>query len=306
VVAAGGGPSAGRYTARVELGAVGIWGGGPWRVDDQAAEASEVAAELEELGFGAIWVSGGQQPGLSVRFRKLLDGTSRIVVATGILNIWLTGADEIARAVAELEAAHPDRFLLGLGVSHAPLVERGGHTYTRPYSRMRAWLEDLDRSEPTVPADRRVLAALGPKMLTLAAERSAGAHPYFVPVEHTDVARRLLGEGPVLAPEQAVVLEADPERARRIARAHTEGYLAMPNYTGNLRSLGFGDDDLRGGGSDRLVDAVVAWGDDEAVLRRVREHHQAGADHVCVQVLTETPDTFPRAEYRRLAEALRG
>jgi probable F420-dependent oxidoreductase len=288
----------------VELGAVGIWGGGPWRVDDRAAEASEVAAELEELGFGALWISGGQQPGLSVRFRKVLDGTSTLRVATGILNIWLTSADEIARSVAELEAAHPDRFLLGLGVSHAPLVERGGHAYTRPYSRMVAWLDDLDAGEPTVPADRRVLAALGPKMLTLAADRSAGAHPYFVPVEHTAVARQLLGEGSVLAPEQAVVLESDPERARRIARAHTEGYLVMPNYTNNLRSLGFGDEDFQGGGSDRLVDAVVAWGDDEAVARRVHAHHQAGADHVCVQVLTESGDAFPRAEYRRLAGVL--
>jgi probable F420-dependent oxidoreductase len=290
----------------VELGAVGIWGGGPWRVDDRAAEASEVAAELEQLGFGALWISGGQQPGLSIRFRNLLDATSRMPVASGILNIWLTSPSEIARAVAELEAAHPGRFLLGLGVSHAPLVERSGHSYTRPYSRMVDWLDDLDRQEPTVPADRRILAALGPKMLALAAARSAGAHPYFVPVEHTVAARRLFGDGPVLAPEQAVVLDADPERARRIARQHTEGYLAAPNYTRNLRSLGFGEEDLEGAGSDRLVDAVVAWGDDAAVASRVREHHKAGADHVCVQVLTETGDVFPRAEYRRLAEALLG
>jgi probable F420-dependent oxidoreductase len=288
----------------VELGAVGIWGGGPWRVDDRAAEASEVAAELEELGFGALWISGGQQPGLSVRFRKVLDGTSTLPVATGIVNIWLTGADEIARSVAELEAAHPDRFLLGLGVSHAPLVERAGHAYTRPYSRMVAWLDALDAGEPTVPADRRILAALGPKMLTLATDRSAGAHPYFVPVEHTAVARQLLGERALLAPEQAVVLESDPERARRIARTHAATYLVAPNYTNNLRSLGLGDEDFQGGGSDRLIDAVVAWGNGEAVARRVHEHHQAGADHVCVQVLTESGDAFPRAEYRRLADAL--
>jgi probable F420-dependent oxidoreductase len=290
----------------MELGAVGIWGGGPWRVDDRVAEATEVAAELEELGFGALWISGGQQPGLSIRFGKLLDATSRMPVATGILNVWLNSAGDIANAVAELEAIHPDRFLLGLGVSHAPLVERSGHSYTRPYSRIVAWLDDLDRHQPTVPADRRILAALGPKMLALGAARSAGAHPYFVPVEHTAAARQLLGEGPVLAPEQAVVLEADPERARRIARQHTEGYLAMPNYTRNLRSFGFGDEDFQGAGSDRLVDAVVAWGDDAAVANRVHEHHQAGADHVCVQVLTESADAFPRAEYRRLAEALRG
>jgi len=290
----------------VELGRVGIWGSGPWRVEDRAAEAGEVAAELEELGFGTLWMSGGQTPGLSNRFRAALDATSRIAVASGILNVWLTGPKEIAVAVAEFEAAHPGRFLLGLGVSHAPLVERSGQPFVRPYSRMVRWLDDLDREEPTVPTDRRVLAALGPKMLHLAAARSLGAHPYFVPVEHTAVARRTLGDGPLLAPEQAVVLEADPERARRIARRHTAGYLAMPNYTGNLRSLGFGDEDLRDARSDRLVDAVVAWGDDGAVARRVREHHEAGANHVCLQVLTETPDAFPRDEYRRLAEALRG
>jgi probable F420-dependent oxidoreductase len=290
----------------VELGRVGIWGGGPWRVDERAAEAGEVAAELEELGFGALWVSGGQKPGLSNRFRALLDGTSRMVVASGILNIWLTSPKEIASAATELEKAYPGRFLLGLGVSHAPLVERSGQPYTRPYSRIGRWLDDLDRQEPTVPAERRVLAALGPKMLTLAAARSLGAHPYFVPVEHTVVARRTLGDGPLLAPEQAAVMEADPERARRIAREHTSAYLALPNYVRNLRLLGFDDEDLQGGGSDRLVDAVVAWGDDGAVVRRVREHHQAGADHVCVQVLTETADAFPRAQYRRLAEALRG
>jgi probable F420-dependent oxidoreductase len=275
-------------------------------VDERAAEAGDVAAELEQLGFGALWVSGGQKPGLSDRFRMLLKATSRIPVASGILSIWLASPEEVARSVVDLEAAHPGRFLLGLGVSHAPLVARAGQTYARPYSRMVAWLDHLDRQVPTVPAERRVLAALGPRMLALAARRSAGAHPYFVPVEHTARARAILGDGPLLAPEQAVVLVADPERARRIARLHTEGYLATPNYTRNLRSLGFGDEDLRGGGSDRLVDAVVAWGDDEAVARRVREHHEAGADHVCVQVLTGTGDAFPRAEYRRLAAALLG
>jgi probable F420-dependent oxidoreductase len=288
----------------VDLGRVGIWGGGPWREDERAAEAGDVAALLEQLGFGAIWMSGGQKPGLSGRFRALLEATSRIPVASGILSVWLSSPKEIARGIAELEEAHPDRFLLGLGVSHAPLVARAGQTYARPYSRMVAWLDELDRQAPTVPAAGRVLAALGPRMLALAAARSAGAHPCFVPVSHTARARQALGDGPPLAPEQAVVLESDPERARRIARRHTELYLAMPNYTGNLRSLGFGDEDLRGAGSDRLVDAVVAWGDDAAVARRVREHHDAGADHVCVQVLTSTAEEFPRAEYRRLAAAL--
>jgi probable F420-dependent oxidoreductase len=294
------------YTSGMELGSVGIWGGGPWRADDRAAEAAEVAAELEELGFGALWVSGGQRPGLSPRFRRLLDGTTRLPVASGILNIWLTDPAETARATAELEAAHPGRFLLGVGVSHAPLVERAGQSYQRPWSRMVEWLDGLDRQEEGVPPDRRVLAALGPRMLALAAQRSAGAHPYFVPVEHTAKARQLLGDGPLLAPEQGVVLERDPETARRIARAHTESYLAMPNYSGNLRSLGFSDEDLTGAGSDRLVDAVVAWGDDAAVARRVREHLDAGADHVCVQLLGAGEEAFPLEGYRRLAAALLG
>lgn len=283
---------------------MGIWGGGPWRVDDRAAEAGDVAAELEELGFGALWLSGGFQPGLSNRFRMLLDATRRIKVASGILSVWVATPKEVADGVAELQAAHPDRFLLGLGVSHAPMVERTGQSYTRPYSQMVHWLDDLDRQQPTVLADRRVLAALGPRMLALGGARSAGAHPYFVPVEHTALAREELGDGPLLAPEQGVVLESDPERARRIARRHTERYLAAPNYTRNLRRLGFTDEDLDGSGSDRLVDAVVAWGEDGAVARRVREHHDAGADHACVQVLTETDEAFPRAEYRRLAAVL--
>jgi probable F420-dependent oxidoreductase len=294
----------------VELGRFGIWGSGPWRLDQRAAEGGEVAAELESLGFGTLWPGGGQQRGFPPRFRTLLDATSRITVASGILSVWLASPQEVAAGVAALEAAHPGRFLLGLGVSHAPLVERLGERYRRPYRRMVDYLDDLDhldRERPSVPADRRMLAALGPRMLALAAARAAGAHPYFVPVEHTARARQTLGAGPLLAPEQGVVLERDPERARRIARAHVARYLAMPNYTNNLRRFGFGDDDLDGDGSDRLVDAVVAWGDPETVARRVREHHQAGADHVCVQLLSErTEREFPRAEYRELAAALFG
>ena len=294
----------------MELGRFGLWGSGPWRLDQRAAEGGEVAAELESLGFGTLWLGGGQQRGFPPRFRTLLDATSRITVASGILSVWLASPEEAAAGVAALEAAHPGRFLLGLGVSHAPLVERLGERYQRPYRRMVDYLDALDRLDrqrPPVPADRRVLAALGPRMLALAAARAAGAHPYFVPVEHTARARQTLGSGPLLAPEQGVVLERDPERARRIARAHVARYLAMPNYTNNLRRFGFGDDDLDGDGSDRLVDAVVAWGDPETVARRVREHHQAGADHVCVQLLSErTEREFPRAEYRELAAALFG
>ena len=284
---------------------MGIWCGGPWRVEERAAEAAEVAAEAEELGYGALWLSGGQKPGVSPLFKGLLDATSRVVVASGIISIWRAGPAEVAQAAADLRAAHPGRFLLGLGVSHADPVQASGQSYVRPYSRMVHYLNELDSQQPTVPSDQRVLAALGPRMLALSAARAAGAHPYFVPVEHTARAREALGTGPLLAPEQAVVLETDPARAREIARSYaTSFYLRAPNYANNLRRLGFGDADLGGGGSDRLVDAVVAWGDAGAIARRVREHHQAGADHVCVQVLTATPDAFPRAEYRALAEAL--
>ncbi len=259
----------------------------------------DVAAELEELGYSALWSSGGFEPGLPARFGRLLSATTHMKVASGIVSIWATSPADIATAVADLDALYPGRFVLGLGASHAAIVEN----YQRPYAHMVGYLDDLDASGPGVASDRRVLAALGPRMLELAAERAAGAHPYFVTVEHTARARTILGEGPLLAPEVTVVLERDPTRARDLARTFTAGYLSLPNYANNLRSLGFGDDDLAAGGSDRLVDGVVAWGDIDAVATRVREHHTAGADHVCIQVLS-TMNSFPLRAYRELASAL--
>lgn len=256
-------------------------------------------AELEALGYGAIWSSGGFNPGLSSRFGRLLATTNDMVVASGIVNIWTGEPAAVASGVAELEAGYPGRFLLGLGASHAPLVEG----YERPYTHMVAYLDALDAMDVTVPKDRRVLAALGPRMLHLAADRAAGAHPYFVPVEHTAFARRIMGDGPLLAPEVSAVLERDPTRARELARSFTTGYLALPNYANNLRRLGFGDDDVAGGGSDRLVDAVIAWGDAEAIARRVRAHLDAGATHVCLQVVG-TGEGFPLEAYRELATVL--
>ncbi len=250
------------------------------------------------MGYGALWSSGGYQPGLSPRFGRLLDATATLVVASGIVSIWATTPEAIAGAVADIEAKHPGRFLLGLGASHAALAAG----YERPYAHMVGFLDALDAGEPTVPADRRVLAALGPRMLELAAQRSAGAHPYFVPVEHTAMARRVMGDGPLLAPELTVVLEPDPNSARQLARTFTTGYLGLPNYADNLRRFGFDDDDLAGGGSDRLVDAVVAWGDVEAIAARVGEHRAAGADHVCLQVV-DGGGGFPMESYRALAAA---
>lgn len=281
-----------------------MWASGIWLQESRRAEAREVAAELQELGFTSLWLSAGFGDGVPTIFADLLGATRTLTVASGILSIWHSTPAQTTSAVADLDRAFPDRFLLGLGASHAPRVEGEGRRYARPYSRMVSYLDGLDAERPPAPRDRRVLAALGPRMLRLAADRSAGAHPYFVPVEHTVLAREILGPGPLLAPEQAVVLEADPGAARAIARRHMSGYLGLPNYTNNLRRLGWDEGDLAGGGSDRLVDAIVAWGGVEQIRSRVRAHREAGADTVCVQVLTAEPEQFPRAQFRELAPAL--
>jgi probable F420-dependent oxidoreductase len=283
----------------VELGRVGVWWSGSWEVPGQPD--LDVPAELESLGFGAIWSSGGIRPGLSSRFGRFLDATERITVASGIVSIWRSTPSDIAEAVADLDARHPSRFLLGLGASHAALVDE----YANPFSRMVQYLDDMDAGEPVVSRERRVLAALGPKMVELAAERSVGAHPYFVPVEHTAWVRQVMGRGPLLAPELTVVPESDPTKARALARSFTTGYLGLPNYTRNLLRFGFTEGDLADGGSDRLVDAVVAWGDADDIARRVHDHYDAGADHVCLQVVTGG-DGFPLPEYRDLAAAVPG
>ncbi len=281
----------------VDLGRVGVWWSATWRQADDGS--ADVDAELEVLGYGALWSSGGFEPGLAGRFEHLLSATTRMTVASGIVSIWATPHDEIARAAADLDARYPGRFVLGLGASHAAIVEN----YALPYTHMVEYLDTLDAAGPMVEKDRRVLAALGPRMLALARDRAAGAHPYFVPVEHTARARSILGKDPLLAPEVTVVLERDPTTARELARTFTTGYLTLPNYANNLRSLGFEEDDLADGGSDRLVDAVVAWGDVDTIASRIREHHAAGADHVCVQVLSSL-DAFPLTAYRELAPAL--
>jgi probable F420-dependent oxidoreductase len=282
----------------MDLGTVGVWWSGSWAVKGDASV--DVAAELESLGYTALWSSGGFDAGLSPHFERLLAATTSVAVASGIVSIWRAAPQDVSHAVEDLDARYPGRFVLGVGASHAPLAE----DYSRPYAHMVEYLDALDGAGPAAGADRRVLAALGPRMLKLAATRAAGAHPYFVPVEHTARAREVMGAGPLLAPEVTVVLERDPTEARARARTFTTGYLTLPNYTNNLRALGFGDDDLHGGGSDRLVDAIVAWGDVETIAARVREHHQAGADHVCVQVVSDGHASFPITQYRELAPAL--
>jgi probable F420-dependent oxidoreductase len=290
----------------VDIGRIGIWTAqfeqGPW------SAAAEAAAELDELGYGALWVPESRGREAFAQSALLLGATRRIAVATGIANIYARDAVTMANGQRALAEAYPGRFLLGLGVSHRPSVENiRGHRYGPPLATMRAYLDAMDAAPyapPRAADESRVLAALGPKMLALSAARAHGAHPYFVPVEHTEQARAILGSGPLLAPEQAVVLEGDPATARRIARRHMETYLRLENYTNNLRRLGYGDDDLANGGSDRLVDAIVAWGSLDDVVGRVRAHLDAGADHVCIQVLPHEPAALPRREWRALAEAL--
>lgn len=280
-----------------QLGRVGVWSGAVWKDEEEARRA---ARELNGLGFGALWFPNG--PAIFERARELLDATQRIVVATGIASIWTHPAEQAAEAHHALAQAHPGRFLLGLGVSHAHLVDREQPgRYARPVERMQEYLDALDAAPTPVPASERVLAALGPRMLEIARTRSAGAHPYLVTVEHTRQAREALGAGPLLAPEQAVVLSSRPEEARRIARVHLARYLQAPNYVNNWLRLGFTRDDAADGGSDRLVDALVAWGDLDAIRRRVAEHLAAGADHVCLQALTEDPSAVPYEQWRALA-----
>lgn len=286
----------------VDVGRVGIWSNSRLWAGD-AGKRREAAAELDELGYGALWV--GAASGNLDLASTLLDATRRLAVATGIVSVWTVPADRLAATYTDVAAAHPGRFLLGLGVSHAPAVESTGQRYARPYEKLTGYLDELDAAAPPVPKEGRALAALGPRVLALAGERTAGAHPYLVTPEHTRRAREVLGAGPLLAPEQKVVLETDPARARAVARKRAGFYLRLPNYTNNLRRLGYTDDDFADGGSDRLVDGLVAWGDVDTVLARVREHHQAGADHVCVQVLTDE-EALPRAQWRTLAEALYG
>jgi len=272
--------------------------------------ATGLAAEIEQLGFGALWVpeAVGREP--LVNSALLLGATRHLVLATGIASIHARSPMTANSGLRTLTEAFPGRFMLGLGVSHAPMVEGLlGLTYDKPLTAMRTYLDAMDAAlflgAPAPHEPQRLLAALGPKMLALAAERTSGALSYFVPPEHTAVARADLGAGARLHVEQAVVLETDPSAARELARSHTSVYVTLPNYTNNLRRLGFDDADFADRGSDRLVDAIVAWGDEATVAARVQAHLDAGADHVCLQVIA--PGYAPGVEqWRRLAPAVLG
>jgi len=293
----------------MEIGRVGLWA---FQLDLlPSAQAQETSAEIEEMGYGALWIPEMVGRESFVSSTLLLAGTKKLVVATGIASIYARDALCANSAWNTVSEAFPDRFLLGLGVSHEVMVTGlRGHDYSKPYSAMKAYPDAMDNglftAAPAPTPPQKVLAALGPKMLELAAERTQGGHPYFIPVEHTAFAREVMGDRGWLCPEQAVVLETDPSKARQIARGHMAMYLTLPNYTNNLKRFGFTDEDIADGGSDRLVDAIVAWGDEEAIVDRVKAHHDAGADHVCLQVLPEDGTSVPLAAWRRLAPALIG
>jgi probable F420-dependent oxidoreductase len=287
----------------VDLSGVGVWSH-QLRYGDKARSA-DAAAELEELGYSALWIPDvGQTPVLE-SVDHLLSATKDIVIATGILNLWMNEPADVAASYASLLAAHGDRFLMGIGVSHAPLIDSTEPgRYRKPLAATESFLDALDAAQPPVPVGARALAALGPKMLELAATRTRGAHPYLVTPEFTRRARELLGDGPLLLPEQTVILTEDAAQAREIGAHWIKMYLAMPNYANNMLRQGFSADDVASV-SDRLLNGIIAWGDETAVIGRINEHLSAGADHVCVQVLTPDLGEYPLEQWRRIAAALR-
>lgn len=273
------------------------------------------AHQVEDLGFGAVWLPGAFGGPVFDSVKLILDTTRDLVVATAIANIWAHSADETAQAYAHISAEHPDRFLLGLGASHPEFAEAMGVSdYAKPFTAMKNFLDALDRADPPVPSTGRALAALGPKMRTLAVTRTAGIHSYFVPATHTEATRADAGPDALLAVEHAVVIEDDPARAREIARAYTSVYLGLRHYTQNLLRFGYTEDDFRDGGSDRLVDSLVAWGSPEDIRRRLTEHLDAGATHVCAQIIAAGWDPRkllagqdvrqPTSEWLALADAV--
>jgi probable F420-dependent oxidoreductase len=277
--------------ARDHLGRFGVW-----RASAQATP--ELAVDLERFGYGTLWL-GGSPDGDLRHAEALIEATSTLTLATSIVNMWKDDARTVAASFARIEANHPGRFLLGVGTGHREATQE----YANPYDTLAGYVDVLLGNG--VPADSLVLAALGPRVLRLAAERTAGAIPYLVTPEHTRQARAILGAGKVLAPEQKAVLETDPQRARAIGRPRVQRpYLGLVNYTSNLRRLGWSEEDLSDGGSDALIDALVAWGTGDEVAAKLNEHLEAGADHVAVQLLAASDDELTDG-YRRLAEALR-
>lgn len=276
----------------MDLGRIGVWTSYRSFGVERAPEAAKL---VEQLGYGAWWVGGSPHV---ADIRPILDATTRLVGATGILNVWSNKPGEVAAADASLRADFPGRVMLGIGIGHPEATS----DYRRPLTAMRAFLDGLDASPSPPPVDERCLAALSPRMLDLARERTAGTHSYFVPVEHTRSARERLGPGALVAPEVACVVDTDPVRAKAVAREYAKLYLGLRNYTQNLRGWGFTEADLAGGGSDRLIDAVVPQGSAAQIAEVIRAHLDAGADHVCLQPLGEKG--IPRESWTALAKSL--
>lgn len=285
----------------MNLGTVGIWSG-QFRSTSEA-ETKKHAAILDELGFHTLWIPGGGAESILNAVRSALDATSSLAVASGILSIWLYPPEDVATVYDELVHESHGRCVLGLGVSHAPIVDSvTSYTYSQPLSQMKVFLDGLDLAGLKV--DDRILAALGPKMLDLARDRSAGAHPYCTTVEHTKIARERIGENALLAPEVKVLLETDPTKARAISRVALDRYLKLDNYVNNLLRLGWSQEDIGNGGSDALIDALVGWGSEEEVVAHIHAHLVAGADHVALHTLSEEPDQFPVSQWRTLSSLL--
>jgi probable F420-dependent oxidoreductase len=283
------------------LGRYGVWVSSRlWPAE--AGEIAAAAAELESLGFGSVWIGGSPPDDLALP-GAILAATSRLVVGTSIVDIWRSDPAALSASHVRIRGQFPGRFYLGIGSGHAPAAEATGRQYVRPLSKLRSFVDALSG----VPLEERMLAALGPKALEAARDISAGALPYLVPPAHTADARRILGPDRLLIPEQKVILTTDATQAREIGRRGAANYLVLPNYLNNLRRYGLTDADFANGGTDRLVDSVLVWGDAEAVRNGVNAHLEAGADHVAVQALSaSTDEKLPRAEWRALAAALMG
>lgn len=264
-------------TPAARLGRFGVWSGELRFAGPEAGVA--FARELEALGYGAAWMPGGIDDKVLDDIDRLLTATQRITLAAGILNIWKHQPEDVGAWWRRQTPERQGRVMIGLGVSHAPIIGEG---YGRPLERMRGYVQRL--LDAGAPRDHLCVAALGPKMLELSAEMTAGAHPYLVTPEHTAAARKIIGPDALLAPEQGVILETDPATARALGRQALANYLRLPNYVNSWRRLGFSEEDVAGP-SDRLVDALFAWGDGEAIAKRVQAHIDAGADHVCIQAI---------------------
>jgi probable F420-dependent oxidoreductase len=285
----------------MQLGRLGVWAAMDVLT---AAEGAAFAQQVEAWGYAALWLPESRGRNVMAHSAWLLANTQRLIVAPGIANIYARDAMAMANGQRGLAEQSGGRFLLGLGVSHAPAVTGlRGHQYGKPVATMRNYLTEMKLAPYAAPAPEAapltILAALGPRMLALSAELADGAHPYNVPPEHTAEARRILGAGKLLCPEVWVLLETDASVARSAARQALASYLRLDNYVNNWRRLGFGDNDLNGGGSDRFIDANVAWGNEAAIRKRIQEHWDAGADHVCVQSIN--PDGSRRPDDKVLA-----